>query len=115
MGSGTFSASVFRDYSMTTKARGVKADGKLDLHGMSVQEVYKARHIATALKLTKDTVRECRDTDEHPATVPVILALDVTGSMGPASVEVASALGKVMTDLYKSVKDVEFLVMARGD
>lgn len=115
MGSGTFSASTFRTYTMSTKARGMSADGKADLKGLSAQEVFKAREIDPALRIMGSTVRECRDSDEHPATVPVILALDVTGSMGGTSVEVASALGKVMTELYKSVKDVEFMIMAIGD
>lgn len=115
MGSGTFSASTFSTYSMSTKRRGMSADGKVDLKGLSAQEVYKAREVDAALRLFGSTVRECRDTEEHPATVPVILALDVTGSMGGTSVEVAAALGKIMTGLYKSVKDVEFLIMAIGD
>ena len=115
MGSGTFSASTFRNYSLQTKARGITRDGKVDLKGMSAQEVFKAREIDPALRIMGSTVRECRDSEEHPATVPVILALDVTGSMGGTSVEIASALGKVMTELYKSVKDVEFLIMAIGD
>ena len=115
MGSGTFSASTFKAYTLSTKARGLDADGKADLRGMSVQQVYKACRISPDMTITGGTVRECRDSDEHPATIPVILALDVTGSMGSAAMEVASALGKVMTDLYKSVKDVEFMVMGLGD
>lgn len=115
MGSGTFSASTFRNYSLKTKGMTLCANGKLDTKGLSAQEVFKAREIDPSLRIMGSTVRECRDSDEHPATVPVILALDVTGSMGGTSVEVASALGKVMTELYKSVKDVEFMIMAIGD
>ena len=115
MGSGKFTASAFAAYSTATKCAATLSDGMLDLRGMSVQDVYKSRDLDPALRITGKTVRECRDSDEHPATVPVILALDVTGSMGPAAMEVASALGKVMTELYKSVKDVEFMVMAIGD
>ncbi|MCM1579032.1 MAG: VWA domain-containing protein, partial [Ruminococcus sp.] len=58
---------------------------------------------------------ECRDSEEHPATVPVILALDVTGSMGGAAVETAKRLNTVMTSLYDSTKDVEFMIMGIGD
>lgn len=115
MGSGKFTASTFAAYSVATKCAAVASDGKLNLRGRSVQDVYKSRDLDPALRITGKTVRECRDTEEHPATVPVILALDVTGSMGPAAMEVASAIGKVMTDLYKSVKDVEFMIMAIGD
>lgn len=62
-----------------------------------------------------NVVRECCDSEEHPNTVPVILALDVTGSMGSASIEVASELGNIMKELYKNNKDVEFMIMGIGD
>ena len=39
MGSGTFSVSSFCDYSRTTKGRGMSADGKVNLTGLSAQEV----------------------------------------------------------------------------
>lgn len=62
-------------------------------------------------------IRECRDSDEHPNTLPVILALDVTGSMGQASVKVAQKLNEIMTDLYSNsdVPDIEFCIMGIGD
>ena len=60
-------------------------------------------------------MRECCDSDEHPNTVPVILALDVTGSMGSAAEAVAKQLNDIMEELYKKVKDVEFCIMAIGD
>lgn len=47
----------------------------------------------------KNVIRECCDTEEHPNTIPVILALDVTGSMGQAAVEVAKKLNVIMTKL----------------
>lgn len=62
-----------------------------------------------------NVVRECCDSEEHPNTIPVILALDVTGSMGSASIEVASELGNIMKELYKTNKDVEFMIMGIGD
>ena len=45
----------------------------------------------------------------------VNLALDVTGSMGQAAVEVAKKLNVIMTKLYEKVTDVEFLIMGIGD
>lgn len=63
----------------------------------------------------KNVIRECCDTDEHPNTIPVILALDVTGSMGQTAVEVAKKLNIIMTKLYEEVTDVEFMIMGIGD
>jgi hypothetical protein len=60
-------------------------------------------------------MRECLDTDEHPNTIPIILALDVTGSMGSACAAVARQLDTIITSLYEKVKDVEIMVMGIGD
>lgn len=78
------------------------------------QEMFKQRRIAPELD-PKNVIRECCDSEEHPNTKPVILALDVTGSMGGASVKVAKELNVIMTELYGKVKDVEFLIMGIGD
>ena len=112
MGHGSWSA---RSYVTTSLAKGmsVSADGLLDFSG-SAQELYKSRRLDPALD-PKNVIRECRDSEEHPETIPVILALDVTGSMGSAAVEVAKSLNVVMTKLYDSVKDVQFLTMGIGD
>lgn len=73
---------------------------------------------ASSMKETmnpKNKIRECINTSEHPNTVPVILALDVTGSMGSACHETAAALGAMMDKLYKKFKDIEIMVMGVGD
>ena len=84
--------------------------------GMSnnVQDNFKSRMLVTDLD-PKNVIRECVDSTEHPNTKPVILALDVTGSMGRAAMEVAKQINVVMTKLYENVTDVEFLVMGIGD
>ena len=80
----------------------------------SAQDIFSARHIDPKMD-PKNVTRECNDSEEHPNTVPVILALDVTGSMGNGAAEVAKKLNVVMSQLYENVTDVEFLVMAIGD
>lgn len=47
--------------------------------------------------------------------MPVILALDVTGSMGGALLKTASSLGVIMQDILDKYKDVEFMIMGIGD
>lgn len=116
MGGGSWTTSSFTSY--CTSVRGMSTSD-ISLDGtitkvMSSQEIYKSRSLDSALN-PYNVVRECRDSDEHPYTIPVILALDVTGSMGKAAVEVAKKLNVVMTNLYDQVKDVEFCVMGIGD
>jgi hypothetical protein len=60
-------------------------------------------------------MRECCDSNEHPNTVPVILALDVTGSMGKACDKTVASLNVIMTNLYKKYNDIEFMIMGIGD
>ena len=87
---------------------------KEDIRSSSVQAFYKSKHIDKALD-PKNVLRECRDSNEHPNTIPIILALDVTGSMGQTAKDCASKLDEIMDELYKSVTDVEFLMMGIGD
>ena len=80
----------------------------------SAQMVYKFNHLDSMLN-PYNVVRECRDSDDHPHSLPVILALDVTGSMGHAATTCAAKLDETMTELYKNNNDVEFCVMGIGD
>lgn len=113
MGSGSWSSSTFASYS-TSKGRSVDASTGTIKGDFSAQSMFSRRKIAEELNPYK-VIRECRDTAEHPNTVPVILALDVTGSMGNGAVKVAKQLNVIMTELFQKVKDVEFLIMAIGD
>ena len=112
MGCGSFTTSAYacynsslgRDYDTTTLRASVK----------SVQEAYKQTRLHPSLN-PRGVIRECVNNEEHPNTIPVILALDVTGSMGDACKEVAEALGVIMVDLYKKFKDIEICIMGIGD
>lgn len=109
MGAGSFtttsycaySKSLGRDYDHTT--------------GRVTGQTFVSRRLDESLDPQKFSIRECVNSDEHPNTIPVILALDVTGSMGEACSETAAALGVIMTNLYKKFKDIEFCVMGIGD
>lgn len=97
----TYSKSLGRDYDYST--------------GRVSGQTFVSRRLDESLDPQKFTIRECANSDEHPNTIPVILALDVTGSMGEACSETAAALGVIMTNLYKKFKDIEFCVMGIGD
>lgn len=119
MGGGSWTSSAFASYS-TSKGRTVTtacvngvSSTVLD-SSYTTQDIYKARAIDAALNPYK-VMRECRDSEEHPNTIPVILALDVTGSMGSSLELVAKQLDAIMTKLYKEVTDVEFMIMGIGD
>lgn len=108
MGSGAWTSSAFNAYTTSTR-------GSVDaLNSMNYQQIYKSKRLNDKLNPYKVT-RECCDSEEHPNTIPVILALDVTGSMGSAAAEVAKKLNVIMENLYKKITDVEFLSAAIGD
>ena len=115
MGGGAWTTSAYTAYSTSLGRRTVTKDGVTSLaDAYAAQDLFKSRAIQRELNPYK-VVRQCCDTEEHPNTIPVILALDVTGSMGSAAAEVAKKLNEVMTKLYGQVADVEFLVMGIGD
>ena len=96
-------------YSATATATSLDALLTLDTN-----QVYDSCKLDPLLD-PKGVTRECRDSEEHPETFPIILALDVTGSMGKATKMCAAKLNDIMEELYGKVKDVEFLMMGIGD
>ena len=107
MGGGSWDTKAYSTYSTKmgrTMTKGVS----------SIQNMFVENNLNEALNPYK-VIRECCDSEEHPNTIPVILALDVTGSMGSACKRVAQSLNIIMTDLYKEYKDIEFMMMAIGD
>ena len=112
MGGGRWTRDTFATYSANV-GRTVDSTGSI-AGNYRAQEMFKQRRIAPELD-PKNVIRECCDSEEHPNTRPVILALDVTGSMGGASVKVAKELNVIMTELYDKVQDVEFMIMGIGD
>ena len=109
MGAGTLTASCYAVYN-TSLGR----EYDTTTHVITGQ-TFEAKHIDASLDPAKFSVRECINTDEHPNTIPVILALDVTGSMGDACSETAATLGKIVLNLYKKYQDIEFCIMGIGD
>ena len=113
MGYGTWTTQSFADYS-TSRGYSYSTVTRSIVGDYSAQDMFKSRRIDAALD-PKNVRRECCDSDDHPNSKPVILALDVTGSMGDGAVKVAKSLNNIMENLYDSVEDVEFMVMGIGD
>lgn len=101
-----YSASVGRTYCASTRTFS-------DTYTSSSQ-AFASRSIDESMD-PKNVLRECRDNEEHPNTIPIVLALDVTGSMGSTAIEVQKKLNPIMIEIYKRVKDAEIMIMAIGD
>lgn len=102
----TYSASVGRSYCASTKT--------FKDNYTSSDQAFISRKLDKKLN-PKDVLRECCDTKEHPKSFPIILALDVTGSMGKTAIEVQKKLNPIMEEIYKTVDDAEVMIMAIGD
>lgn len=113
MGSGTWTACAYNTYTKATY--NVSADA-IATANFATQDFYRSRSLADVLN-AKGKIRECLDSDEHPNSYPIILALDVTGSMGSAATEAGKKLGEIMSSIYANdaITDPEFCVMAIGD
>lgn len=109
MGSGSWRTKDYASYSTSLGRSYDSTSGRVS------GQKYTMNRLDPNLDPKNFTIRECVNSDEHPNTIPVILALDVTGSMGRTCKETAEALGVIMTNLYKKYKDIEFCVMGIGD
>lgn len=109
MGSGTVSHSSMRSYASSLGRIYDSSTGRV------TGQEFVARRIDPSLDPRNFKIRECANSDEHPNTIPIILGLDVTGSMGEACSETAAALGTIIMNLYKKFSDIEFCIMGIGD
>ena len=109
MGGGLFNDNDYKSYS---HSRGRTYD---DNTGRTSGQSFTQTKLDQSLNPLYFQIRECCNSDEHPNTIPVILGLDLTGSMGAACKECADALGVIMKSLYKKFKDIEFCIMGIGD
>jgi hypothetical protein len=83
----------------------------------STQEIFKQRSINNAMNPSGIIVRESRDSNEHPNVVSIILALDVTGSMGTIPhFLVKEGLPNIMASIINDgINDPQLLFLAIGD
>lgn len=96
----------------STKERGAAGAAAVD----SVFEQQTKQVIHDSMKPGGVSLRESRDSENHPTVTSIILAMDVTGSMGRLPVElVTDGLPKIMGKLIQAGVDPSLLFMAIGD
>ena len=81
-------------------------------------EIFKKREIDPKLDPKYITSRLSCDSEEHPDSTPIIIGLDVTGSMGYLAEEIAkNGLHETMMKLFstKPVSDPQIMFSAIGD
>lgn len=84
---------------------------------LSAAQVFTNRHVISQMSPYNISFRESRDSAEHPNSFPIVLGLDVTGSMGsiPHSL-ISTGLTKIMGRIMQAgQKDPQILFVAVGD
>lgn len=105
MGSGTFDRSAYQKFSESTIGR-------------KTEEIYTSRNIHKDLNPFGVKMRESRDSADNPQSTPIIVAIDVTGSMGMiADVIARKGLGILFESILerKPVTNPHLMFMAIGD
>ncbi len=86
--------------------------------GKSTREIFNNASLKDDLNPRKIQFRESRDSKDNPNSTPIILALDVTGSMGMIAAELArDGLGSLIEKILarKPVSDPHIMIMGVGD
>lgn len=105
MGGGRFDTGAYRSFASSTV-------------GKSTDEIYTSRSLAKDLNPYGVKVRESRDSADNPQSTPLIVGIDVTGSMGMiADVIAREGLGTLFTGVLdrKPIHDPHVMFMAIGD
>lgn len=104
MGSGSYNL-------MASKSRSVSYSSR------SREEVFSQRHLDPDMDPKRVTIRESRDSEEHPESFPVIIALDETGSMGHIPEKlIKGVFPTIMEKILKAgVPNPQVMFMGIGD
>lgn len=107
MGGGSWTNDDYSSYSTRTAYKSAP-----------IQEVFRNNRVVKALDPKLAKLRESCDSPDNPKSTPVILALDVTGSMGKYAMEIAKdSMPEVMGMIYetKPVSNPHVMVMGVCD
>lgn len=105
MGYGSWSSADWKNYS---SAR---------ISGKNVNDIYNATNIDPKYDPKNIKVRESMDSADHPVTTPIMIGLDVTGSMGDLLDVTANKLGELVNDILdrQPVEGPQIMFCAVGD
>lgn len=124
MGSGDYSRLAYEVEASTRGLHTSSRDTLFKSHAINACNTaasynVKARQYNTQIKqeMVNVGVRESRDSGEHPFSTPIIIALDVTGSMMDTPYEmIRDQFPKIMDSLIQlGVSDPQIMFMAIGD
>lgn len=107
MGAGRFEAS---DWDAYTTRKHISKESKSS-------EIYTSHTVKEEFEPLKIDIRESCDSAEHPNSTPIILGLDVTGSMSSVLETIAKKLNVLLEEIYtrKPVPDPQVMFLAFGD
>lgn len=96
--------------------RGIRASSA-GFYTKSSTEIFKSKSINNAMNPHGVLLRESRDSNEHPDSLAIILALDVTGSMGSIPHHlIKDGLPTIISEIQKKgIKDPQLLFLGIGD
>ena len=106
MGNGRWDSNAWAGYTARTTA------------GKSQSQIFTSRVMQDTYNPAKIEFRESRDSADNPASTPIVLASDVTGSMGMiAETLMRDGLNTLATEIYdrKPVTDPHIMIMGVGD
>ncbi len=106
MGNGRWDAGAWASYSSAT------------ISGKSRRTIFSSSSMKDEFDPAKIKMRESRDSADNPQSTPIILAGDVTGSMGMVAEQLMrDGLNTLATEIYdrKPVTDPHIMMMAIGD
>lgn len=108
MGHGSYQS---KDWEKLRSSRNINSQS-------TVQDLYKSRQMQDYLNPHGVKYRESCDSMDNPASTAIIIGLDVTGSMGYLSEEIAKgALNRTMLEIYEKnpVTNPHIMFQAIGD